>query len=103
MRFRSCPGRRSPFELVFAVLTLCWLGGAALGAPDQSTQPEGPRPYPPPAMNTTSVPVLRSLADSGDVKAQSQLGNIYLVGSGVKKDYAEAVVYSGQRPTEAIR
>ena len=54
-------------------------------------------------MNTTSVPVLRSLADSGDVKAQSQLGNIYLVGSGVKKDYAEAVVYSGQRPTEAIR
>ena len=38
----------------------------------------------------TAVPIFRSLAEQGNASAQSTLGDMYLLGQGVPKDYAEA-------------
>ena len=39
----------------------------------------------------TALQVWQPLADHGDAKAQNKLGNMFGIGQGVPKDYAEAV------------
>ena len=43
------------------------------------------------AITFEKVKQIRKAADQGDANAQRELGNIYLCGEGVPKDYVEAV------------
>src|ERR1039458_4361182 len=75
--------------LIVVLLTVTINGHS--GARGNIQQQDGPEQSSP---SSSEVAALRQRAERGDVSAQSDLGSRYLLGKGVRQDYAEAAKWT---------